>query len=603
MSADRDDLLQAYQRELRYLRHAGAEFARRYPKIASRLELSANESADPHTERLIEAFAFLTARIQRQIDADLPEISAALLGVLYPYFVEPVPSMTIARFDADFQYSAPLDGQLIQRHTRLFAQTHDGDTVYFRTAYPVTLWPIEITEVRIEPPHRYPFLDKQRDVAAVLRIRLQSRDVPFSQLTLESLRLFLGGERVVANQLYELLLSNTLRFALLSDRAKGMPFYRPPGAILPAGFGLDEDLLPSPAHAHRAYRLLKEYLTFPDKFLFVDVDLGNAIVRATDRVLDLLILLDTHPRGGLAVGPESFTLGCTPVINLFSKTTEPIRVDERHTEYRLVADQRRERTTEIHSILSVSTSPISEGESRSVEPFFSFRHPADQQHDAFWYARRVPSGRDDVPGGDLLLSFVDLSFHPKAPAASVVFAHTLCTNRVLASKLPPGQVLQLEDRAPIRSVSCMRSPTAPIDPPSGGETLWRLISQLSLNHLSLTSGPESLDALREILRLHGAGLASNEQQLRGITAIESREASLRIGKDAWRGFVQGVEITLTFDETSYVGSCAILFGAVLSQFIGLYASINSFTQLVMRSEQREGTWKRWPPMVGGQPIL
>jgi type VI secretion system protein ImpG len=155
---------------------------------------------------------------------------------------------------------------------------------------------------------------------------------------------------------------------------------------------------------------------------------------------------------------------------------------------------------------------------------------------------------------------------------------------------------------PVRGISCLRSPTPQINPPDSGETLWRLISQLSLNHVSL-SGTEGLEALREVLRLHGASTAGAEQQLRGLTAMETHEKLMQLGKDAWRGFVQGTEVTLTFDESCYVGSCAVLFGAVLSRFLGLYTSVNSFTQLVMRSTQREGVWMRWAALAGDKPLL
>ena len=100
---EQEELLRYYNSELTYLRRMGRSFAARYPKIAERLELSGDQSADPHVERLIESFAFLTARIQRQIDSEFPQITASLLGILYPHLVDPVPPMAIARFDVDPQ--------------------------------------------------------------------------------------------------------------------------------------------------------------------------------------------------------------------------------------------------------------------------------------------------------------------------------------------------------------------------------------------------------------------------------------------------------------------------------------------------------------------
>jgi type VI secretion system protein ImpG len=604
MGASRDSLLEAYQRELTELRRRGGEFARRYPKIASRLELSAGQTADPHVERLIEAFAFLTARVQRNLDAELPEITTALLGVLYPFLVEPLPSLTIARFDVDPERGLPLAGHLIPRHTRLFTEAHSGERCGFRTCYPLTLWPVAVTEARLESPRRYGFLDRRREVASVLRLRLEGLGTELKALELSRLRFFLDGEQQVALGLYTLLTCHARGLTLLPDGDARRAFHLPAEKLVPVGFAPEEELLPRPPHAHRGYGLLREYFAFPEKYLFVDFELEPAAVRDSGSSMELLVLLDTVPDAAVTVTPESFRLGCTPIINLFPKVSEPIRLDHRRTEYPLVADHRRERTTEIHSVLSVSASTEPGEPEERVAPFFSFDHPADgERHQAFWYARRRPTGRADVPGTELLLSFLDLDFEPRQPATRTLFANVLCTNRELAAQLPPGAELQIEESAPLRGIRCLRSPTPEVPPPLGGPSLWRLISQLSLNHLSL-AGPEGLDALRELLRLHGdVGDLSAEQQLRGLTGLSCREVVRRVGTDAWRGFCRGLELTLIVDESLYVGSSPVLLGSVLSRFFGLYTSINSFAELVLKSEQREGTWKRWPPMVGEEPIL
>jgi hypothetical protein len=87
-----DDLLLYYERELAYLRRMGAQFAERYPKVASRLLLEPSKCEDPHVERLLEGFAFLAARVHHRIDDDIPELSEAFLEVLYPQHVRPVPA-------------------------------------------------------------------------------------------------------------------------------------------------------------------------------------------------------------------------------------------------------------------------------------------------------------------------------------------------------------------------------------------------------------------------------------------------------------------------------------------------------------------------------
>ncbi len=599
---EQESLLPYYNAEIAYLRRAGRSFARRYPRVAGSLELSADQAADPHVERLIESFALLTARLQRRLDSELPEITAALLGILYPHLVNAIPPLAIARFDVDPDQGKLTTGYTISPATPLFAQADTGLSCRFRTCYPVTLWPLEISAAGFESPARFDFLDRSPEVASVLRIRLNATGLNLQELTLRKLRVHLHGEAILVNTVYELLFCHALRIALLPAGAT-RPVYLTAECILPVGFEPADEVIPYPAHALPAYRLLQEYFAFPEKYHFFDLDrLDSAL---SGEWLDVLILLDRIPPPRLGVDRRAFVLGCTPIVNLFRKTSEPIRVDHRSHEYRLEPDMRRERTTEIHSILSVSGSSNPAEETQQIDPFYSFRHRLDgREQRAFWYVRRAPTGRDDLPGTDAHISFVDLDFNPRQPPHQVVYAHTLCTNRNFASQLPAGAGLQIEDGAPLKGITCLGKPTATAYPPLGGRTLWYLISNLSLNYLSLSGGQGSLEALREILRLYSfSDQPSTYQQVLGLRDMSCRRVTRRIGNEPWRGFCQGTEITLSFDESLYVGNGAFLLGAVLNRFLPLYASLNSFTQLIVRSQQREGEWKRWPAMAGLQQVL
>jgi type VI secretion system protein ImpG len=603
MSSDtREDLLRAYQRELSYLRHMGAEFATRYPKIAARLDLSADACADPHVERLIESFAFLTARLQHQMDSDFPILTTALLESLYPHLLQPVPSMAIAHLDVDPEQGLPLSGFTIQPGARMFAQTDTGSLCRFRTCAPVTLWPIEIVSAQLESTDRYPYLDAYPKGIAMIRLRLQCIAGTFGELDLRTLRVFLNASAEVASGLYDLLVASTVGVVLLPDGKPEVQFLGP-SALRPVGMEAEEAVLPAPAHSHPGYRLLQEYFLFPQKFLFFDIDLPQ--VGRAKKTADVLILLSELPASrSVTITKNTFALGCVPVVNLFRKTAEPIRLTQRLPEYQLIADKREERATEIHSIekVSMSADPASP---QTLAPFFSFSHPADgDKHQAFYYAQRRPTGRNDLPGSDMFLSFVDLRYSPTQPAVQTVFAHTLCTNRDLAAQMPARARLHLEDAAPVREVSMLTKPTAQVSPPLGGAALWQFVSHLSLNHLSLIGGAESRDALREILRLYRmTPTSATENQVIGLAELGCRPKTLQIGRDGWRGFVHGQEVSVHFDESMYVGHSALMMSAVLSRFFALYTAVNSFTQLVVRSRQRQEEWKRWPPLAGAQNLL
>ncbi|MGH9484971.1 MAG: type VI secretion system baseplate subunit TssF, partial [Terriglobales bacterium] len=419
MSGNLDDLYPYYRAELDYLRHAGAAFAAEYPNAAARLELSGEESPDPHVERLLESFAFLTGRIQHRLDRQFPEITTALLGQLAPHLVNPIPPMAVAEFEPDPEQGKLDDGYLIPRQTRLFAQTEDGLTCRFRTCYPVMLWPVMVAEARLEPASHFAFLRYRPQVASVLRLRLTSRGGPLHELSMAKLRFHLHGDSRRMEALYGLLFSSIAGVALRpgEDAEPRWPTTLPASALREVGFGAEEELIPYPLRAHPATRLLQEYFHFPQKFLFFDVD--QLATAGCDRSLEILLLLSRLPHEKLEARASDFHLGCTPIVNLFARTSEPIRVDQRSTEYRLQADMRRERTTEIHSVLSVSSSSNPAEAQSELEPLFSLRQRAGgnkgTQSRCYWHARRVPAELPGMPGSDLRISFVDLDLNPAEP--------------------------------------------------------------------------------------------------------------------------------------------------------------------------------------------
>ncbi|HYG86104.1 MAG TPA: type VI secretion system baseplate subunit TssF [Azospirillum sp.] len=596
----REDLLDHYERELLYVRRAGEAFARSYPKIARRLALGPDQAADPNVERLIESFAFLSSRLQLNLEREFPRFSEALLGVLHPQFVAPIPSMGIARLDPVPGEGQLTGGFLVPRGTALHAQAEDNTRCRFRTAYDVTLWPLALTDAAVEPTERYDFIDASQ-AASVLRLRLETCNQSFENLPIEKLRLFIDGETVLTSALHELFLCGVVEVAYLMP---GRPPVRLRGEdlIAPVGFGSDETVLPHPRHAQPAYGLLQEYFEFPQKFDFYDLTLPRG--RLWGEVVDVLILVSRPLPNRLTLRRDTFALGCTPIVNLFTRTAEPIRLTHRRTAYRVVADVMRERTTEIHSILEVNGLRAGDGTQHKYVPLFSYQHAAaEREPRGFWLAAREPTQREDVPGTDVYLSLHHLDLNPADPADETLLVRVLCTNRALAEQVPAGAVLNIEEAAPIAAIRCLRKPTPGRPAPVGGSSAWKLISHLSVNHLSLTDDAEGLRALQSILMLHTPEDPGAQHQIRGVQGLSSRPVLHRIGQDAWRGFVRGLEVTVDLDERHFVGASPLVFGGVLSRFLGLYVNINAFAQLRLRSVQRRGVWKVWSRLAGSQPVL
>lgn len=609
----RDDLLYYYERELAFLRRMGAEFADRYPKVASRLQLEPSKCEDPHVERLLEGFAFLAARVHLKIDDDFPEVSEALLNVVYPHYVRPIPSMSLVQFALDPEQGKKTTGIQVPAGATLYSRARDGVPCRFRTCYDTTLWPVELQAAQWLTPERLRPAVRAPDAVAALRLDLRCfADVRFDALDLTALRLHLAGDASVVYTLHELLGNNLVRVLVRDPSGQARPLTFGPEVLRPVGYGDDEGMLPFANRSFVGYRLLQEYFTFPYKFLFFDLDVFGALKAAgygeRAEVVLLVAPFERTDRRQLlesGVSTETIRLGCTPIVNLFEQTAEPILVSQRRHEYRVVPDARRA-STEIFSVDDVVAVTPGHGEPLQMEPLYSLRHGTERGvQPLFWQSARRPARWRLDEGTDVYLSFVDLNARTVHPERDTVTARLTCFDGDLPSKLPigvGGSDFELRGGGPFRAITALVKPTPVLQPPLGRPQLWRLISQLSLNYLSLVE--EGTDALREILRLHDFGdSASGEKQLKGIVAVRSEPAHARVVGDHGVAFARGRRVTIDFDEEQFAGGSVFLFASVLERFLGLYASLNSFSALTATTRQRKRPLRAWAPRSGRRATL
>ncbi len=611
-----------YERELHFIRQMAQEFGQRYPSTAGRLMLEPNASGDPHIERLIESFALLSGRIHRKLDDEFPELTDALLGVLYPHYLSPIPSMSIVQFELDPTRGRLPDGFLIDTDSRLRTAPVNGTACRFRTAYPTTLWPLKINNAILQTPPLPREYDPPRRTAAALRLQFESLGgTKFADLSLDTLRLYLFGDGYITATLYELLFNHATQVVFRStNKNSKIPNVTLPASevLRPVGFDSDQGLLPYSARSFIGYRLLTEFFTFREKFLFVDLGgWQKACAGRAETDVEVVIYLDRAvPRMEEWVDATTFRLGCAPAVNLFEQIAEPISLTQKTHEYRIVPDVTQPLGLETHSVTSVSSTDPTTGTVTEYQPFYSFNHRRDREDEqSYWYTTRRNSTREGDRGTDLYLHLVDLNFRPHLPAESTLVVRTMATNRDLPVQLAmAGERLyfELEAAAPLSGIRCLRPPTTPLRPPSRHGRYWALISHLNLNYLSLTDPERGRESLQEILRLYDfSDPKAGQQQLSevtrqtidGITALRTRRIVGRTGGAVASGFARGVEVSLELDEEKYVGTGMYLFASVLERFLGLYTSINSFTQVVAKTTQTENYFKRWPLRAGDQQLV
>jgi type VI secretion system protein ImpG len=606
-----DGLLAAYQRELAALRQTGVAFAKRHPEMAGHLHLTADISPDPHVERLIEATALLAARVQARIDDGVPEITRSLLAATYPHLLQPVPCRAIAALSCGSDVTT---GVTLARGTELQALPQpvglgEGVACRFRTTSSVTLWPLHLRDIRLELLADTGLRELRHNGSLVLRCRLEAAEgvEDLAKLPLENLVFHLDGPPDQRHALLELLLSR-LRGIVVSE-GRGYKTIAEAGCE-PVGFAESDGLLDYNERVPLASRYLLEYLSFPEKFLFVDVIGLKGALKGKSTELCFVLDPGEVPATSLAMLASNATdclrLGCVPVVNQFSHRLEPVRLSPQTTHYPLVADSWRPQAFEVHAVQQVRLI-VSGGRAVSQEmaPLFSARPLPDASNDGRrWHVTADQAGDG---GLDLSLSLADPLGRSWNGEEAVLAVTALCGNRDLPARLTAGSLELVRDPSLARA-RLLRRPLRCLRPGSGDNAHWRLVSHLSFNRLSLSSG--GVAALRGLLEVYNfahpdrdAGLYREAAQRIGtLVDLATAPDWHTLGPPGQAAWCQGSRVDLTFDEADASGS-KYLFALVLERFLALHASANSFVRVTAHSRQRQERIATWVPRAGLRPLI
>ncbi len=606
-------LLSYYNRELSYIRKMGAEFADQHPKIAGRLRLDKDTVEDPHVSRLIESFAFLTARIRHTLDDSFPELTEALMGVLYPDYHAPVPSMSVVNFSLLPEFT---ENRKIASDTMLVTDSNPLGQCYYRTVDEVDVYPLRIMDTQFNSqPYKAPALpSKYTEIhganQAVMRISIHAEPgTTISEISPAQLQFYINGQPQLTGKLYEMLLTQVTGMALARGPDDPNTRFLPAERLKSCGLNDDKSAIPVDGRSSLAHRLLTEYFAFPEKFMFVEInELENLWSSFEEQAYLYIYFKQTHPEMVQGVSGTTMILGCAPVVNLFEQPTESIPADEIGVEAKLSVDATHAQCADIHTLMRVYARN-QDGKCVDLQPFYGSHRSTEKDTDAiYWNARRETShwynGRISH-GIDTYLAFVDSAFTVSDPDGDwIINADALCTNRDLPDKLPFGPdqpgLNFLDGGAGVR-MKCMTAPTSTIQPKLDDATRWQLITQLSLQHFTCSDG---MDVLKETLHLYNFSSAPDTRALiDGITGMESELTTARIVQQGRAAICQGTCITLELDEHQYSGSGIYLFTEILSEFFAQYCTINTFVQLNVKIKQRPGNMIEWPPRTGKRVLM
>lgn len=589
-------LLDYYQKELHFLRKQGKRFAQTFPGLGRRLGMSSDETADPHVERIIESFAFLTSRIHQRLDEDLPEMTQALLSVLAPHFLRTFPSVCIVHFQPDEKASGLTAPYCIKAGTVLQSQTESEHSVMFRTVSDVTCLPVTLELARLQYDEEGWFLD------------LQFRGWSGAWVKEQNLSLWINGSLPFVNALYSLLCSQVRSVSL---RAGEQWHILPDNSIQGAASKKCDLLRGNNIRLQLAYDLITDFYVFPQHFYFIEIKNTPSVDFSGEKTFSYHIRFQkTCDLENLStlVNTDTFRLNCTSAVNLFTQRAEPITPSPSITEYPIVPDLRRGHRVEVWSVDTVNALRKNTEDTRPqrLPPLYGLgldqRDNTNKQSDVSWHHIQRSQIRMDTTTALLhTIAFCDRGTRPLSPEYDVLIPELTCTNGSLPVMMKQGQpegdfTCQLT-LAGIR-VSALTRPTPPVMPLNENSRLWALVSQLSLTHMSL-SGPDGVRVLRKTLATFNIADSHRVTYLINliddvtVSAISLRQATY----DPF-SLTRGLQILIQFSEDALACEEYFLFCCILERFMALYAPVNSFTRVTTQITGRKETCRHWPIRSG-----
>jgi type VI secretion system protein ImpG len=629
-------LLTLYEQELRYFRESSAEFARAFPKIANRLGIEGQDVADPYVERLIEATAFLSARVGLKLDAEYPRFTGHLLDIVYPHFMAPTPSMVVVSMAPDPDDANLATGPVLARGSGLRARQAVGQNTHceFRTSRALRVWPIEVQRAQYFsyapdlPLAQHP---QSREIRGGLRIALHATaGLNFNQIQLDELVVHFGGAEDVAWQLHECMLGKPLGVLVhplaaggAATGAAGAAVRSLPGSVVEAvGFEDEEALLPVTATGFSGHRLVQEYFAFAQRFQF-------ARITGLQRVLSAMAVPDVElvvlfSRGDAAleklVSADNVQLHCVPAVNLFTKRLDRVPVTEGVNQFHLLPDRTRPQDFEVHTVTEVVGHGTPGADAALEQPFLPFYaafHGSRHSHPAYFTTTREPrmlsdrqraeGHRSSHIGSEVYMQIVDPQQAPYSGALRQLAVTALVTNRDLPLLMPLGRENDFDciDSFPVQRVRVVRGPSRPVSPVVSQGLGWRVVDHLALNYLSLSDSTpqQGAAALREMLMLYAVHADDVRQaQVRGLLSVRTKPVARRLPLAGPIAFGRGLEVTLEVDRSAFHGHSAFLFGAVMARYLARHVEVNHFVETVLMVAGK-GELMRWRPLCGTRPIL
>jgi type VI secretion system protein ImpG len=573
------DFKTTYATELRRLRQYSQEFAHANPALAPML---GSVSTDPDVERLLEGVAYLNGLTLQKLDDEFPEIAQELAGILQPQILRPVPAATMVVFEPKASLKEPA---IIKAGTELASKPIDNVSCKFRTSNDLVVNQLAVNGVNSA---QLPSGD------SVIRLELKASATSRGVDLPDSIRLFVGETADLGSTILMLLQSFTKSIFIVDGYGNK---YDISDCLKFPGF--DEPLLPNFKSGVPAFSFIRELVSFPEKFMYVEfasLHKKNIVLKTEVFTIDIILSKFSHALPQLTA--KNFMLHVIPALNLFNLSAEPIHHDHLTHEYLVIPDGLSRKHHQVFSLDSVTGVRQGQAQQIKYQPFSLFQFGLT--HDQSTYRTTVRK----AASGDWVETFISVAY-PKGhiPAVETLSIEMTCTNRLLPESLKLGDVCLPTNSSPERCSFKNISPIkGAVDVLTDEALLWAFIGHATMNFMSLGS----TDTFKSLLRLYigfrtseHASRAANDRQVDGIL-------SLRVMPETrlYRGsVVQGQHIHMLCDQANWscMGSM-YLWGSVLARFFASYATINVYTRFEL-TDRTTGVEFKWPPMLGNKPLI
>ncbi|QCE35310.1 type VI secretion system baseplate subunit TssF [Acetobacteraceae bacterium] len=598
-----DDFVYYYQRELETLKKLAAEFSEDNPKIAKRLRVSPDLVEDPHVERLLEGSAFLAGRTQKRLDDEYPELTDAMLDVLFPHVLSPMPCASIVEL---FLPTSRREKFLLEKGTSFSTLSPEGEKYPFMSTMETEVWPIKAEKAFFEAqPFKAPKHPKIQHAKSYVRISLKlfDKQASFGEISPENLCFYLNASDGQAITLFELMTQHLIGILIADDVEDTAPVFVPPSVLEMPGFDIENFLLPDFAQSFSGFHFLYEYFGFLKKFLFIKLKGLSSYftgVKQSEKVLYFFFNV-TNKLFETLFHADILKLNCVPVINLFEGSIDPISLDLTKTSYPLIADSTKRNYLEVWRLKEVYE--ILENGERG---YWRSLYQNLAYHETQALGRYTLGQRFSLKNSkrELFFNPIDFEMDTQKDSFPVLSMNAWLHNGNLPLAIPFGKGAPYFKNTAFKKIESL-TPFSPCwQPVLHDKKAWSLISHLTLDHLCEEKGEKAAASLKKLLSLYDVcQTAESTMLIESLISVNAVFTTMRHPQKVPLAFCKGIKISLIFERKSWHRHGIYLLACILERFLALNATINTFVVTSAYLKDQQEPIAVFPPRIGLQELI